>query len=736
MPWASRVVVDTTQIAVFPFQYPTSLSSAKLQLEQRVEAELVTWSGVKLTDPGQLVAVIGVRQPADLSRGRAAEVAGGLGAGRYIRGEISVIGDSLQVHTRLYGVDDTHDPMMDDVVKLPVTLDGLDPAVRGVVARLLLREEASPATEVGASHSLPAMQAWLRGRRALDMWRLDEADSALTRAVKFDTSFARPALWLAVVRNWTGAPPAQWSGLVERALNRNTNLTAHEASVGAALSAEQSADWDRACSDWRALTISDPTDFTMSFGLASCLRKDDAVIRDASSSSGWRFRASAQEMVQAYRRAFERVAIPRDSWRAGRLDKVPDLLFARSNLVRIGRTLPGGHLMVADPGWAADSLEFVPEPYDSYNRGAEGTRAATRREALRQQRRLLHEIAATWVATVPKSPLALEALAVALKLLEDPAALDTLRLARSLAVAPTDRVRLAAQEVWFRLTAAAPDDSVELRRIHDLADSLLRGVGSASNPDDAAALVGLAALLGRVDLAARLAGGVGSAGEAPQVRSLSQDGPALLTYSAFGGPVARILALEQSVTSSMNATALKVERDRTLQAWLQQAARIAFPDVRFATLQSLARENDALLEAQASLALGDADPARLYLANRAAFRRLSAPENISFDNLYPEARLFVLLGDSGSAARWLDPALNAVQRADPHVLSRLTNAAALVRAATLRADLAIQLGDSVTAIRWARVVTILWDTADEFLQPIVRRMKRLVQASPSNTKRS
>jgi hypothetical protein len=249
-------------------------------------------------------------------------------------------------------------------------------------------------------------------------------------------------------------------------------------------------------------------------------------------------------------------------------------------------------------------------------------------------------------------------------------------------------------------------------------------------------LVGLAALLGRVDLAARLAGGVGSAGEAPQVRSLSQDGPALLTYSAFGGPVARVLALEQSVTNSMNATALKAERDRTLQAWLQQAARIGFPDVRFATLQSLSRENDALLDAQAAVAAGQTGPARLYLANRAAFRKLSAPENISFDNLYPEARLFVLVGDSGSAARWLDPTLNAIQRADPHVLSRLTNAAALVRSAALRADLAVQLGDSATAIRWARVVTILWATADDFLQPAVRRMKRLAQAPPSNSKRS
>jgi hypothetical protein len=53
------------------------------------------------------------------------------------------------------------------------------------------------------------------------------------------------------------------------------------------------------------LAAADRTDFAAWFGLARCLGADDAVVHDSASPSGWRFRASGQETVQAYRRAFE-----------------------------------------------------------------------------------------------------------------------------------------------------------------------------------------------------------------------------------------------------------------------------------------------------------------------------------------------------------------------------------------------------------------------------------------------
>ena len=90
-----------------------------------------------------------------------------------------------------------------------------------------------------------------------------------------------------------------------------------------------------------------------------------------------------------------------------------------------------------------------------------------------------------------------------------------------------------------------------------------------------------------------------------------------------------------------------------------------------------------------------------------------------------------LLGDSLGAANWLDPTLLALSRMDPQVLARLTNAAALVRAAALRAELAATLHDTLTAAKWARVVTVLWSGADPFLQPLVHRMGQLARGSSS-----
>ena len=219
------------------------------------------------------------------------------------------------------------------------------------------------------------------------------------------------------------------------------------------------------------------------------------------------------------------------------------------------------------------------------------------------------------------------------------------------------------------------------------------------------------------------------------VRSLVQDAPALLAYAALGGPADSIRRLEAVVTSTIDATVLEEERVRIRQPWLQRAARIAYPDVPFTGLQRLGQEGDPLLEAQAALAAGHPDPARRYLENLPALRTHSAPENIALEALYPEARMFLLLGDPERAAVWLDPSLEVVRRTDPQVLAKLTNAAALVRAAALRADLAAQAGDGAAAARWARVVAILWANADEFLQPTVRRMERLAGKSQPNPRR-
>jgi len=74
---------------------------------------------------------------------------------------------------------------------------------------------------------------------------------------------------------------------------------------------------------------------------------------------------------------------------------------------------------------------------------------------------------------------------------------------------------------------------------------------------------------------------------------------------------------------------------------------------------------------------------------------------------------------------WLDPWLATLAGPAPGTLASPANAGTLVRAMALRADLAHQTGDTETARKWASVVAILWQNADDFLQPTVRSMRRM-----------
>jgi len=726
----AAVAVDTTRYAVLPFEYAAELST-RVNERQVFQEALLGWTGVGLADRVKLDEALRRYQGRPLSRVEAGRLARQAGAGRYLRGEVTRSSDSLRLQVSLYDAGADRDPLYQAAAKLPLSLRGLDSSARRLTDQLLLREEVSRGTEVGATRSLPAWQAWLQGQHSFDSWRLDGADSAFTRAMGFDPQFARPALWLAVVRAWTGAQPAGWTAPLMFASARPTRLTARELHIAAALRAEAERARERACPEWRALAQADLGDFAAWFGLATCLRFDNVVVRDARSPSGWRFRSSLQEMVQAYRRAFELHPATQGPGARGRFSQVRNLLFTRSDQIKIGRTLPGGQTVLARAGWAGDTLVFIPYPEDAFRRGAPGTIPATRHEALLQQRRLLHELAVSWVSNSATNPVALEALAFSLELLDDPSALDTLRRARRLAGEPADQVRLAAAEVWFRLAIAAPDDTAGLRTARAVGDSLLKN----SRPEDAAVLEGIAALFGRANLAAHLSGQVGIGGGGPEVRSLVQTAPALLAYAALGGPTDSIRRLEAAVTAAIEATTLEEEKVRTRQQWLERAARLAYADAPFEGLKRFARSGDPLLEAQAAMAEGRPAAARRYLADLPSQRRYLAPEERSPEALYVEARLFVLLGDKAAVPPWLDPMLGAVRRMDPEVVAKLANAATLVRAAALRAELASEAGDSATAGRWARFVTILWSSADDFLQPTVRAMQRLAGTSHPSPRR-
>jgi hypothetical protein len=344
--------------------------------------------------------------------------------------------------------------------------------------------------------------------------------------------------------------------------------------------------------------------------------------------------------------------------------------------------------------------------------------------AIAHQRRMFYDIATRWAAAYPSSADAAEAVAVSLELLGNPSAMDTLRRARTLSATAEDRVRIMAGEVWLDLKFVGARGSEGARAARLLADSLLR-----DNPPHRATeprlLSGLAALTGRAHLAVTYARNAKVVREWVTPDPLIDVAPALRVYAAVGGPVDSLRSLEARFEK---LSQLLSPQDRVVarQRWLLRAAMLAFSQFRFASLATLARTRYLpVIDAQVALARGDTVAARSILSDRRKVVAAVPPADRTVDVLLPEAELLAAMRDSVGARDWLFPTIDALMATPPQAFAEPDNAAALVRSMALLAELANQRGDQATSRRWATAVSILWSDADDFLQPVVRRMQQL-----------
>jgi hypothetical protein len=330
-----------------------------------------------------------------------------------------------------------------------------------------------------------------------------------------------------------------------------------------------------------------------------------------------------------------------------------------------------------------------------------------------------------WRAEAPSSVDAAEALAVSLELLGDAAALDTLRLARTLAREPPDRLRIAASEVLLRVKFSLPSDLPSLRAARSLADSLLQ-THSPSERAEPQLLASLAGLTGRARLAARYAKESGVNEQVPS--AIAQSGPALLAFAALGGPCDTLKTLEETVENSM-AGLPEAGRSPIRARWLMRAAALAFPDCRLRTLAAapqVAPQHDAQTNLLIALT-SDADAMRRALTAVALARANFRPADIRMEGLLPGAAAFASIGDTRRAIDWLDPTLRVLRLSASQNLANVVQTGPLVRAMALRAKLAERVGDAATTRTWAMAVVTLWSGADAFLQPTVREMNRLAR---------
>ena len=724
-PPAARL--DRLRYVVLPLDRTDSTLARGL--ESQVRDALKSWSDISVVDERQVTEALADRGAGTLTNSDAQDVASSLGAGRFVRGEIAAVGDSLRIHATVYDATGTEAILPDATVK--VGPDIADSLLRTLAEALLFGtgERGSRLEAERATRSFAARNAMARGLAAVDRWDLLAADSAFDAAAQADPDYAQAHLWLALARAWSGAELTRWRVAAEQAALRRERLSERDRDISDAVLNQARGDLGRACPIWRRVTTREPQRFAAWYGSAYCLAGDEAVLRDPASPSGWRFRTSYHTALLEYQRAFASLPSILRAFQPGSYEALRRLFMTGGYARRSGHALPPDTTTFdAVAEWRGDSLALVPYPAHATTL-RRITRPGAREEALRHLRIEFRNVAQTWLTASPGDADALEAVAIGLGMLGDPRALDSLHRARTLVRDPDQRSRVAVAEVWMQIASALPSDQDALRRARSLADSLLeeQPPGRASDPLQ---LAGLAALTGRASLTASYyrEPRVGDALGAPA--SLRASALPLLAYAALGGPADTLATLERSVRDAIEQRLPPGERLPARLQWLAWPATLAFPTFRFTSIAELEHKGDYLLDLQAAWVRGDTQAVRHGFENVREARREILPADLTLDALYPEAELLNALSDPQGAAMWLDPTLQALFQVAPHApTSRMSaiRAAALVRAMALRARLAEQLGDREGAARWAAAVTILWSDADPFLQPMVRQLRRFEQ---------
>ena len=730
----SAAGLDSTRYAILPFERDSGLAS--FNEDQLLQDAMVQWSGISVVDRPRMLEAL-PRSRARLTSGEAEAVARRVGAGRYVLSQVSHVDDSLRIHAAVYTATARGPPLHEGTIKVS-RRPGQTGAAFSRLADQLLFHAPGPGDRLGTAFgtsSRPARQAFDVGLDSVYTWNLAAADSLFTSATSHDPQFAKAFLWLAQIRSWMArrrswrdATTATWQSAAERAAASRAALPVEDQLVSDALLALTRGDVVRACNAWKRLTSSHAYDFAAWYSLANCLSRDDAVLRDRRSQTGWHFRSSYEQATQAYVRALQLLPSIHRSLRGGSFESVRRVLMTNAAMRRVGHALPPDTetFMVA-PSWHGDTLAFFPGPPQQVVGPARQT-SATTALAVRHQQRLFRDIATAWVTAFPSSADAVEALAVSLETMGDPAALDTIRRARTLAVTPEEKLRVQGAQVWMLIkfcTPASPDGLSEARA---LVDSALREFppGVAAEP---LLMASLAALVGRASLAAEYSRDRRVVIDWEIPPPIAPVAFPLVIYGALGGPRDSLIALERSF-DSLSTTLSSVALEDARWSWLARAASLAFPETRMKAVTTLSEQvnaGDYLLNAEAAFASGDTTKARTFFHELQAARRFLPPAQITIDALYPESWLLSALGDDRGAMAWLDPVLTGIAATPPRAFADPVRAGSLVRALALRADLADRAGDRAGARRWARSVVILWSGADAFLQPVVQQLHRMTQ---------
>jgi tetratricopeptide (TPR) repeat protein len=587
----------------------------------------------------------------------------------------------------------------------------------------------------GGTRSFPAWRAYGLGHVALAQWDLPVAESRFSAAVQADPTFAAGQVWLAQIRVLRSYSPVEaWSEHVTQALSTPHGLHQRDSSLASALSSMANGAYGNACKSYRQLVLDNARDYIAWYGLGLCGLADKILVRNLERPEQWSFRSSYLRAAQAFDTATQLEprlfsVLPFDT-----LLRVAPIEAAQ---LRAGVTSDKAkEVFLAYPSIIADTLAYTPFPLADIQSGRLRTTPKTAGLAAQQNRTFLLRLVLRWIRQFPASADAQEALSILQEaggeLRVDrgsvPSALTAVLNALRLTTDSDKRAQLLVREVRVRLKRD------EFERARELSDSLL---ASANTSAPSVRLAGLAALTGRLSLTQRLLApasilvGAYDPNAALPSEAIMSAASGLFVRAALGACSEDLDRYATQLNALFESYYPLRQQDALRQALTQRSWSMATP-CRPAFALRVTAPVDRLLRMQQAFARSQPNVVRAEFDSLRRLRENDRPGDVSPDVMYQEAWLLAAIGDTAAAIRKLDLSLSSLPTWGSFILDHVPQAAGLVRAMILRADLAQARGDLTTARKWARAASTLWAHADPSLQRDVSRMLLIAQQRASS----
>jgi hypothetical protein len=616
------------------------------------------------------------------------------------------------------------------------------------------RQKMLLALAVVAALAIPAF-AWSRSRdkvgaarRSIAGWNFAKAESALRAAVKSRPDDPAAQLWLGQTLMLRGAPRTEWGPYILRASDRRNDLDSLDRARASALATVAMTDAPD-CSGLLPLaseTSASGADFTGVLAYADCMREDDAVVPDAKSSSGYRFRQSFHAIEDLYSGLTLRNTGNAAAYREI-FPRIEHVLAVSKHALRRGTLRNGNMEFRAWPALDSDTLAYVPYPIDTQGGGPAFVVPPLDNVLARNLERLT-ALSGEWIRAAPGDPAAHESRARVLEAAGkldgvNNSALDEIVLARSAkrqsyetnddkylrdVRAGATHVRLLVKLQRFK-EARAIADSI-------LAMPVLVTRDEETQDDIDATLISLAALTGHprriIDAESKHASDfpvwLASGLKRTLPPEIGADALKIGTYSAFGAPRDSITSISARIITKVEALFPAGEVANLRMSILRRPLSLAAPAIGPRPVAELGESRDLFAQAMSALARNDRQSARKLSESLDALYSSNAPSEITMDVVLQDAWLKSAVGNTDDAIVTLDRALGGLSKAPATLVGNsglpAELPASLVRAMLLRAALADERSDRATSAKWSQAALSLWGGGDPEVRALLGRPRR------------